>query len=96
MTRNREPFSLTIAHAVRCREPGISIHQWIRYEGCEGGYHPWGLDDPCPHRPGSAEKVETMRRRVERGLEIWHDDDKDAARLLTSHAVWRWIEERDR
>jgi len=35
------------------------------------------LDDtPCSSGPGSQAKVETMRNRLERGVELWHPNDK--------------------
>lgn len=30
---------------------------------------------PCPHPPGSEGRIETYRRRVEQGYEIWHQLD---------------------
>ena len=32
-------------------------------------------DSPCLFPPGSPEKVKTLRRRIESGLELWNPDD---------------------
>lgn len=37
------------------------------------------LDLPCNHPPGSAEKVETLKRRYESGMELWNPSDVSQA-----------------
>ena len=32
--------------------------------------------EPTRHAPGSKDKIEVLRMRVERQLELWHDDDR--------------------
>lgn len=45
--------------------------------GHDEDFQPAPCRYPTQYPPGSPEKIETLRRRVELGQHIWHDDDVD-------------------
>lgn len=51
--------------------PGSSGHRGIGRSGSGARL----ADSPCPHRPGSVEKIEEMARRAEEGVCLFHPDD---------------------
>jgi hypothetical protein len=63
------------------------------YEAIELGqarsWEPRKAPPPTAARPGSREKVEVLRLRVERGEELWNDnDERRLADLTESPSPW--------
>lgn len=58
-----------------CPHPIWSIHEHVAWYGDEGGFDTHHVDEMTYTRPGSMQKVEIMRKRVERGEPLFHEDD---------------------
>lgn len=54
-----------------------SVHQHIVFHGDDGGYFPPCVAGSTNEVPGSLEKLEVLRRRVERGEHLWVAEDVD-------------------
>ena len=50
---------------------------WQKRYGDSFSYEPIEATKPTDAKPGSAEKIEAMRQRLERGESLWHDDDME-------------------
>lgn len=53
----------------------MNVYDMIRLMGDEGMFVPKPASEVCRFVPGTFEKIETMRRRVMAGEELWHPDD---------------------
>lgn len=60
-----------------CPKPVVSIHEHMAWYGDEGGFRPNRETEPTHERAGSANKIEVMRQRVERGECLFSDDDSE-------------------
>jgi hypothetical protein len=60
-----------------------SLFDTIAAQGNDHGYHPRVTKNfhPTSARAGSPEKIAVLRWRVERGLPLWHRDDRAGVRL---------------
>ena len=61
---------------IRRRVDPQNVFEFIMVYGDESRFRPKLPAKPTKHRPGSAEKVEVLRRRVEAGESLWHPDDE--------------------
>lgn len=52
-----------------------SINEWVAARSAEHGFEPRVKPKATTAEAGSPEKVEVLRMRVERGEELWHQDD---------------------
>jgi len=48
----------------------------IRVKGHDQDFEPKPASEPDDHMPQSPERIEALRRRVERGEELTHPDDR--------------------
>lgn len=57
--------------------------------GHDEDYEPIGGDDflPTGHPPGSLEKIEVLRQRVEHGKPLWHEKDASDYRIVKTARV---------
>ena len=59
------------------------------------GYEPEPCSAPTDYKPGTAEKIQVFCDRLERGEELFHDDDyMIAATIEESELMKQWIQER--
>jgi len=53
-----------------------SIHEWLKVtKGCSGDWSPSKGNQPVEAQPGTQDKLEEMRLRMERGEPLWNKDD---------------------
>lgn len=66
-----------------------NVREVILRMGHDDNYEPVGGDDflPTGHPPGSYEKIEVLRQRVDEGKPLWHEDDCEDYRLIKSTIV---------
>ena len=56
----------------------VNVFEAIIKQGHDEDFRP-EKTEPCRVSPGSLSKIEVLRRRVEQGQELWHDDDNKYA-----------------
>lgn len=55
----------------------MNVFEAIIKVGHDEDYSPTCLDfEPTHEPPGTANKIDVLRQRVENGQPLWHDDDK--------------------
>jgi hypothetical protein len=76
----QKPLASNVPKGLRNRKPPkkSSIFQWLGVVGNDESYEPKNLDGfvASDAPPGSPEKVELLKQRVERGQPLWHHDDR--------------------
>lgn len=53
-----------------------SVQEWVKVYGAEDAFVPRAKPKPTQAIPGSPEKIEILRQRVEQGTALWHEQDK--------------------
>lgn len=69
-----------------------NIFEAIRNQAGSGepAFTPFGIDsEPVAWWPGSPEKIEAIRRRLEAGLELWHPRDRHGLDKHTHRQMFR-------
>ena len=67
-----------------------NLFEAIATNGTDDGYDPRPTSDfgPTDAPAGSPEKIEELRRRLERGWPLWHEQDRTD--FSSELPEWRW------
>lgn len=67
----------------------MNVFNVIAMTGDEGPFAPRQCKRPTDAPPGSSAKIVALMKRVERGEELWHEDDKDNCEGAQPHEIRR-------